>query len=70
MLALIGLNCAMPFLGIPAAVLGSQELAAIERGEAPTKGRSLAKGGLILGLIDVGILAVAVIALVLVFAGR
>ncbi len=58
-LAIISLNCMWP-LGIASVILGSQELAAIARGEAPMKGRSLAKGGLIIGWIGVGLTVVAV----------
>ncbi|MGQ0506624.1 MAG: DUF4190 domain-containing protein [Myxococcaceae bacterium] len=61
LLALVGLNCMMPFLGIPAIILAQQELEAIERGESPAKGRSLAKGARILGWIEVGILGLALI---------
>ncbi len=52
----------MPFLGIPAVILGNMELAAIERGESPAKGRSLAKGARILGWIEIGVLLPVTIA--------
>ncbi len=61
LLAILGLNCCMPFLGIPALILGTQELAAIERGESPAKGRSLAKGAQILGWIEIALLVCAVL---------
>jgi hypothetical protein len=65
-LAILGLNCG-PFLGIPAVILGTQELAAIDRGEAPHKGRPLAKGAQILGWIEIAltvVLAIVVLGLV------
>ena len=61
-LAIVGLNCMMPFLGIVSLVLGRSELAAIERGESPSAGRNLAKGAIVLGWIDIGIMIVAIIA--------
>jgi hypothetical protein len=63
-LAIVGMNCLWP-LGIVSVVLATQELAAIDRGESPAKGRSLAKGGLILGWIDVGLTIIAVIAAII-----
>jgi hypothetical protein len=60
-LAIVGLNCLWP-LGIVSLIMGNQELAAIERGESPAKGRSLAKGAVILGWIGIGLTAVAVVA--------
>ena len=44
---------------IPAVILGHMEIAAIDRGEAPASGRNLAKGGLILGWITIGLSAFA-----------
>lgn len=62
-LGIIGLNCA--FLpGVVGLVLSQQELAAIERGEAPQTGRSLARGARVLGWINVGLLALAACAVV------
>jgi hypothetical protein len=59
-LALVGLNCLWP-LGIAAIVMGNQEITAIDRGESPPKGRSLAKGAVIIGWVDVGLTALAVV---------
>ena len=68
-LGLVGMNCLFP-LGIVALIMGSQELAAIDRGESPPKGRSLAKGAVILGWIGIGLTALAVVggAVILYFA--
>jgi hypothetical protein len=66
-LALVGMNCLWP-LGIVAIIMAQQEVAAIERGESPAKGRSLAKGALIVGWIDVGLTALAVVAGIIIFA--
>ncbi|MGA9522303.1 MAG: DUF4190 domain-containing protein [Myxococcaceae bacterium] len=62
-LAILGLNCG-PFLGVPAVILARRELAAIDAGAAPEKGRPLAKGAQILGWIEicVTVLALLVIA--------
>lgn len=59
-LALVGLNCLWP-LGIVSIIMAQQEIAAIDRGESPSKGRSLAKGATIIGWIDVGLTALAVV---------
>jgi len=59
-LGLVGLNCLWP-LGIVAIVMGQQEIAAIDRGESAPKGRSLAKGAVIIGWIGVGLTALAVL---------
>ena len=59
-LALVGLNCLWP-LGIVSIIMAQQEIAAIDRGESPSKGRSLAKGAMIIGWIDVGLTALAVV---------
>lgn len=66
-LAILGLNC-FPIFGIPAIILGGQELAAIDRGEAPEKGRSLAKGARILGWIEVGLTVIGIIVAVVLIA--
>lgn len=63
-LALIGLQCGMLFLGIPAVILGHAQLAAFRRGEVNQKSASLAKGAVILGWIDIALLVIALIALV------
>lgn len=59
-LGIVGLNCA--FLpGIVGLILSYRELAAIDRGEAPDTGRSLARGGRVLGWINVALLLFAVV---------
>lgn len=62
-LGLVGLNC-MPFLGILAIIMANAELAAIERGESPSKGANLAKGARILGWIEVGLMGMGAVAVV------
>jgi hypothetical protein len=57
-LGIVGLNCGFVW-GVVGLVLAYQELGAIARGEAPAVGRNLAKGGQILGWINVVILALA-----------
>lgn len=67
-LGIVGLNCA--FLpGIIGLVLSYRELAAIDRGESPDTGRSLARGARVLGFINVALLVLAVIAVALSFSG-
>ena len=63
-LAIIGLQCGLLFLGIPAVILGHAQLAAHRRGEVNQKSASLAKGAVILGWIDIALLVIALIALV------
>lgn len=50
-LSVVGISMFCLFLGIPGWVLAEQELAAIDRGEAPMKGRNLALGAKWLGII-------------------
>ncbi len=59
-LGILGLNCG--FLpGIIGLVLAVQELAAIEQGSAPPGGRNLARGGKILGYVNIGLLGLVVL---------
>jgi hypothetical protein len=60
-LGIVGLNCGFVW-GVAGLVLAHQELGAIARGDAPEAGKNLAKGGQILGWINVVILALAVAA--------
>ncbi|MDY7229180.1 DUF4190 domain-containing protein [Hyalangium rubrum] len=60
-LAIVGMNCLWP-LGIVSIIMATQEIAAIDRGESPAKGRPLAKGALILGWILVALTGIAVVA--------
>ena len=60
-LSVVGIQCGL-LPGIAGLILGTQELAAIERGEAPTSGKSLARGAQIIGAIDVGLLIIALLA--------
>lgn len=64
-LGIVGLNCG--FLpGIVGLVLSVRELAAIDRGEAPDTGRSLARGARVLGWINVALLVIAVAGIIIV----
>jgi hypothetical protein len=63
---ILALNGCLP-LAVVAVILGHMELGAIERGESPASGRNLAKGGMVLGYIMLGISAI-VLVLVLLFA--
>lgn len=67
-LALLGLQCGMVFLGIPAVILGHAQLAAFRRGEVNQKSASLAKGAVIVGWIDIAVMIIAIIALVVILA--
>ncbi len=58
--AIVGLNCCL-LPGVIGLVLGTAELAAIERGEAPAAGRNLARGGQIVGGISAVLFGLAVI---------
>lgn len=59
-LGIVGLNCG--FLpGIIGLVLALQELSAIEQGTSPAGGRNLARGGKILGYVNVGLLGLVVL---------
>ena len=53
-------TCFEVFLGVPGWVLAEQELSAIERGEAPMKGRNLALGAKWLGIITTGVTVLAI----------
>ena len=50
-LGILSLVCCGLFTGIPAAILGKQELDAIGRGDLPEDGRTMALIGLILGIV-------------------
>ena len=53
-LGLLGLNgCGI--LGIPAVILGHQELRAVEAGQSSSSSRSLALAGVILGYVAIAI---------------
>ena len=54
-------------LGIIAVVLGHMELAAIDRGESPASGRNLAKGGVILGWINIALMVIGVFVAIALF---
>lgn len=64
-LGILGLQCFMPFLGIPAVIIGYQQLAAHARGEVSAKSRSVAIGAIVLGWIGVAVMVIAIIAGVL-----
>jgi hypothetical protein len=59
-MAILSLNGCL-FLGIPAIILGYQEMQAIDRGEAPAGGRNIAKGAYILGIITTSIMALIIV---------
>lgn len=59
-LSVLGLSMFCVFLGVPGWVLAEQELSAIERGEAPMKGRNLALGAKWLGIITTGVTVLAI----------
>ena len=61
---LLTLGC---FTGIPAWILGKQELDAISRGELPTDGRTMAQIGMILGMVATIISIIIGIVTVIVF---
>ena len=58
--AVVGINCCL-LPGVVGLVLGTAELAAIERGEAPAAGKNLARGGQIIGGISAALSGLAVI---------
>ncbi len=62
-LGILGLNCGL-VPGVFGLWLAHQELAAIARGEAPVAGRNLARGGQILGYVNLVILVLGLAALV------
>ena len=64
-LGIVGISSCW-LIGVPAFILGQQELAAIERRESPERGRNLAQGAYYLGLIQLGLIALAVVMFVLV----
>jgi hypothetical protein len=59
-LALISINMCWP-LGIVGWVLGEQEIAAIDRGEAPMKGRNLAVGAKWVGMFTTLLSAISLV---------
>lgn len=67
--AILGVQCGL-LPGIIGLVLGTAELSAIERGEAPAAGKSLARGGQILGAISAVLLALTLIGVAIFFATR
>lgn len=58
-LALISINMCWP-LGVAGWILGEQELAAIDRGEAPMKGRNLAVGAKWIGIFTTVLTVLAI----------
>ncbi len=63
-LGIVGLQCGL-LPGIVGLILATQELGAIERGESNEASKSMAKGGQILGFINVGLLLLIVIGVVI-----
>ena len=68
---ILGLQCGL-LPGVVGLVLGTAELSAIEQGEAPAAGRSLARGGQILGGVSAALLALVVlgVAFYALFSGK
>lgn len=66
-LGLVGISTCW-LLGLAAWILGQQELEAIDRGEAPEKGRNLASGAKWLGLIQLGLIILAALVGLVVYA--
>ena len=58
------LGCGGCVFGLIGAILGKMELGKIDSGESSEAGRGLAKGGLILGIINVIIYGLAIIAMI------
>lgn len=63
-MAILSLNGCL-FLGIPAMILGYQEMKAVDAGEAPAGGRNIAKGAFILGIITTVIMVLVIIGVLL-----
>jgi len=53
-LGILGLLCC-GLLGIPAIIVGKQEMNNIDQGLAPVEGRGLAQAGFILGIVSLAI---------------
>jgi len=67
-LGLIGLVfCWGGLLGIPAIIVGKQEMNNIDQGLAPVEGRGLARVGYILGIVSLTLWVVGIITLVALF---
>lgn len=61
-LGILSLVCMGFLAGVPAIILGSMELKAIRRGEAPAAGEGVAKVGYILGIIGTVLTCLATLA--------
>jgi hypothetical protein len=59
-LGILGLVCC-GLLGIPAAIIGKQEMASIDQGLAPVEGRGLAQAGFILGIVSLVLWALGIV---------
>lgn len=59
-LGILGLICC-GLLGIPAIIIGKQEMASIDQGLAPVEGRGLAQAGFILGIVSLVLWAVGML---------
>jgi len=60
-LSVAGISCTCLPLGVAGMVLGMQELDAIKRGESPEAGKSIAQGGLWIGVVNTALLALVVL---------
>ncbi len=60
-LGILGLLCC-GLLGIPAIIIGKQEMNSIDQGLAPVEGRGLAQAGFILGIVSLALWVVGMLA--------
>ncbi|MCL6475191.1 MAG: DUF4190 domain-containing protein [Firmicutes bacterium] len=60
-LGILGLLCC-GLLGIPAMIIGKQEMNSIDQGLAPVEGRGLAQAGYILGIVSLAIWVLGMLA--------
>lgn len=59
-LGILGLLCC-GLLGIPAIIIGKQEMESIDQGLAPVEGRGLAQAGFILGIVSLVLWAIGML---------
>lgn len=65
-LGILGLLCC-GLLGIPAIIVGKQEMSSIDQGLAPVEGRGLAQAGYILGIVSLVLWAIGMLAWIAAF---
>lgn len=66
-LGILGILCC-GLLGIPAIIIGKQEMNSIDQGLAPVEGRGLAQAGFILGIVSLVLWAVGMLMWLAVFS--